>query len=241
LYSIMEWKPTDFSYLSGMTVSILLALYLGLTGTLRLPKFRVLLLTGLVFTTMQHVRNVQLFGVVAPLLIADSLGWTKDLPLPLKLSLPGWIPSGLIGLAAAISLCFRLGFPLERIDGGGYASAALASVPADLRAKPVLNEYGFGGLLIFDGVRPFIDGRADLYGDEFMDTYLSIVHGKGDILNEVLCRYDIAWTMFGPETVVPALMDRTPGWRRLYSDKVAVVHVRDPQAGPSACSTRSAS
>jgi hypothetical protein len=238
LNQILEWKPSDFSHLSGMTVSILVALYLGLSGTLRLPKFRVLLLAGLLFATMQHVRNAQLFGVIAPLLIADSLGRPIAAPLPFKLTVPRWVPAALFGLIAAVSLGVRIGLPLERIDEGNYASAALASVPADLRAKPVLNEYGFGGLLIFEGVRPFIDGRADLYGDDFMELYLSIVRAKADKLDEVLCRYSIEWTMFGPDSIVPSLMDRTQGWRRLYSDKVAVIHVRDPLAARPPCPDR---
>ena len=235
LYQIQEWKPSDFSHLNGVTVSILVALYLGLTGTMRLPKFRVLLVAGLLFSTMQHVRNAQLFGILVPLLIADAMGPAGTMQVPLKLSLPEWVPIWLAGTVAALSLAFRIGLPMERIDEGGYASAALASVPADLRGKPVLNEYGFGGLLIFDGVKPFIDGRADLYGDAFLDTYLSIVHSKGDMLDEVLCRYGVEWTMFGPDTVVPALMDRTPGWHRIYSDKVAVIHARDEQTGRPTC------
>lgn len=236
LYQIQEWKPTDFSHLNGITVSILVALYLGLTGSLRLPKFRVLLLAGLAFSTMQHVRNVQLFGILVPLLIADALGQAAPLRLPTKLRLPEWVPTWFIGTAALLSLAFRIGLPLERTDEGGYASAALASVPVELRAKPVLNEYGFGGLLIFEGIKPFIDGRADLYGDAFLDTYLSIVHSKGDLLDGVLCQYGVEWTMFGPDTVVPALMDRTPGWHRIYTDKVAVIHVRDDQSTPPVCS-----
>lgn len=236
LYQIQEWKPSDFSHLSGMTVSVLVALYVGLSGMVRLPKFRVLLLAGLVFATMQHVRNAQLFGILAPLLLADSLFKAGQTPLPLKLTVPEWAPVWIVGTAAALSLAFRVGLPLERIDESSFASAALANVPSDLRVKPVLNEYGFGGQLIFEGVQPFIDGRADLYGDDFMEMYLSIVHAKGDMLDEVLCRYGIEWTMFGPETVVPALMDRTPGWHRLYSDKVAVVHVRDQSVGRPTCS-----
>ena len=235
LYQIQEWKPTDFSHLNGITVSVLVALYVGLTGSLKLPKFRVLLVAGLLFSTMQHVRNVQLFGILVPLLIADSLGQAAPMELPLKFKVPQWVPMWLAGLAAVLSLAFRTGLPLQRIDEGGFASAALASVSADLRAKPVLNEYGFGGLLIFEGIKPFIDGRADLYGDAFLDTYLSIVHSKGDLLDGVLCKYGVEWTMFGPDTVVPALMDRTPGWHRIYSDKVAVIHVRDDQSAKPVC------
>ena len=70
--------------------------------------------------------------------------------------------------------------------------------------------------------------------------YHSVVHAKGDMLDEVLCRYNIEWTIFGAETAIPALMDRTPGWHRLYSDKVAVIHVRDPDDTRPTCSVHAA-
>ena len=53
--------------------------------------------------------------------------------------------------------------------------AAFAHVPASLAAMPVLNEYNFGGFLIFNGVRPFIDGRADMYGDKFLEDYAELI------------------------------------------------------------------
>ena len=238
LYQIMEWRPTDFSHLDGVTVSILVGLYLGLTGTLRLPRFRVLLVAGLVFSTMQHVRNVQLFGILMPLLIADPLGKAAPPLRALNFRVPQWIPVGLAGAAAVLSLAFRIGLPLDRTGDDSYAAEALAAVPADLRTKPVFNEYGFGGLLIFNGIKPFVDGRADLYGDSFLDTYVSIIRSKSDLLNDVLCRYGVEWTMFGPKTDVPALMDRTPGWHRIYTDKMAVIHVRDDQSTPPVCPAR---
>jgi hypothetical protein len=241
LYSIQEWKPTEFGHLNGFALAILLALYLGLSGTLRLPKFRVLLVAGLVFSAMQHVRNTQLIGIIIPLLIANGLGRNGALPKPLALRVPAWMPTTLAGMVAAISLVVRIGLPVEREDVFYFASAALASVPDKLRTEPVLNEYGFGGLLIFNGVRPFVDGRADLYGDDFLDMYHAVTHAKGGALDETLCRYKIEWTMFSPDSVVPALMDRTPGWHRLFSDKVAVIHVRDRDIAPRSCTEQAGS
>jgi hypothetical protein len=203
-----------------------------MTGAVRLPRFRVLLVTGLVFATLQHVRNAQVFAVVAPLLLANALGPARPV------AVLEWTLGGVVGLIAIASLCIRIGFPMEREDGGSYASAALAAVPEDLRTKPVLNDYGFGGLMIFTGIKPFIDGRADLYGEKGMERYLSIIHADGDKLDEVLCRYHIAWTMFPPGTVVTALMDRTPGWHRFYNDKFAVIHVRDADASMAVCPAR---
>jgi len=36
--------------------------------------------------------------------------------------------------------------------------------------------------------------------------------------------------MFSPDARIVTVLDHAPGWRRLYSDRVAVVHVRDAAA-----------
>ena len=235
LYEIQEWMPSDLGHLTGLSGFILVAIYLGLSGQWGLPKYRVAMMTGLLFTAMQHSRNGLVFAVVVPMLMADILGRIKTAPLPAKFLRIERMAGMAVVLAAFVSLSVRAAVTLDRGNEGYYATAALAHVPAELRARPVLNEYGFGGMLIFSGVKAFIDGRADLYGDEGIGEYLAITQGQGNALDKALCKYDIAWTIFPPNTVVPALMDRTPGWHRLYSDKVAVVHVRDADDKPANC------
>jgi hypothetical protein len=43
-----------------------------------------------------------------------------------------------------------------------------------------------------------------------------------------MLEYQIARTLFVPGTARATLMDALPGWRRLHSDPIAVVHVRVP-------------
>src|SRR5207247_4152372 len=40
-----------------------------------------------------------------------------------------------------------------------------------LKAHRVLNDYYFGGYLIFQGIPTFIDSRAELYGPVFLKRY----------------------------------------------------------------------
>ena len=82
-------------------------------------------------------------------------------------------------------------------------------------------------------MRPFIDGRAELYGDAMMSLYGRLQAGDDADVESALKRYDIAWTIFAPGSRIVAVLDREPGWRRLYADATAVVHVRDgaPEAG----------
>ena len=81
--------------------------------------------------------------------------------------------------------------------------------------------------MIYQGVKVFIDGRSDLYGDAFMKRYVETVTLKdGKLLPSLLDEYRIGWTVFPPEMAAVALLDRMPGWRRVHADKVAVVHMR---------------
>jgi hypothetical protein len=91
---------------------------------------------------------------------------------------------------------------------------------------PVFNDYDFGGYLIFERVAPFVDGRIDLYGDDFMRAYAAALAAEGDALPSLLDRYRIAWTLLKPDEPAVAALDRNPGWERVYADPSAVVHRR---------------
>jgi hypothetical protein len=85
----------------------------------------------------------------------------------------------------------------------------------------VLNDYPFGDYLIFSGIPPFVDGRADMYGDAFLRRAAQLAE-----LPLLLAQYRIVWTLFKPDNPRVVLLDNLPGWQRFYADDVAVVHIR---------------
>ena len=92
---------------------------------------------------------------------------------------------------------------------------------------PVLNAPNFGGYLIHEGVPVFTDTRADLYGEAFLRRYNRAVSvSEPDALTDLMNSYHVTWTIFEPGTPAIALLDRLPGWHRVYADDVAVVHAR---------------
>jgi len=98
-------------------------------------------------------------------------------------------------------------------------------VPADVARARVFNEYAFGGYLIFKGVKPYIDGRADMYGDDFVREYLTVLVGTEPDVDREFARWGVRWTILAPNGNLVRLLDRSPNWRRLYADRWAVVHV----------------
>jgi hypothetical protein len=97
----------------------------------------------------------------------------------------------------------------------------------ELGGKRILNEYYFGGYLIFNGIPVFVDGRAELYGPAFVSRYVRAVSLQ-DVADFVrlLDEYQIDTTMFFPSNQANGMLDRLDGWQRVYSDEIAVVHHR---------------
>jgi len=100
-------------------------------------------------------------------------------------------------------------------------------VPAALLHSPVLNDYAFGGYLIFNDVRPFIDSRAELYGERFLGRYATMVRPDKPALQAALARYRVRWTIFASDNPAVGAMNAMQGWHILYADRWAVVHVKD--------------
>jgi hypothetical protein len=76
-------------------------------------------------------------------------------------------------------------------------------------------------------VRPFIDGRTDMYGDAFTNAYMRAERPDLAVFDSLLAHWKVRWTLLQPDDPLVQILDRRPGWRRLYADRYAVVHVRE--------------
>ena len=84
----------------------------------------------------------------------------------------------------------------------------------------------FGGYLIFEGIPLFIDSRTDMYGDDFLQAFVDATLIKDETLPDLLQRYDIQWTLFPADGHTVGVLDHMAGWKRIYADNTAVVHIR---------------
>ena len=73
----------------------------------------------------------------------------------------------------------------------------------------------------------FIDGRAELYGEQFVLAFDGAVRLKDvDQLLDLLKKYEIDAVLLRPSTPAAKLLDHIGGWQRAYADELAVLHVR---------------
>ena len=235
---ILEWQSPNFQQNWAPELWILLILLGSLARGWRLPWTRAGMLLLLLHMTLQHARYAELLGFIAPVLAAPALGPQLEAPSAhrqaprLDRIMAEWAkPASGWGIALAMACIVAISVMGLRRDSERQADAvtpsdALAVVTADHVKGPVLNEYSFGGYLIFRGIKPFIDGRY-LYGDAFITRYMQTLTLTSDGLPQLLAEYHIAWTLLAPKSPANLILAHLPGWHRLYADDIAVVYARE--------------
>ena len=92
------------------------------------------------------------------------------------LSLPLLLLNCLLLLLLALGAAARVAWVLREnrdVEAARNPVAALAYVEeSGLSGRRVYNSYHWGGYLLWKGYKVYIDGRADVYLDDFMNEYV---------------------------------------------------------------------
>jgi hypothetical protein len=235
---IREWQALDFAEFQTFELWLLLLIGSGFGLGLKLPLSRLLLIVLLTHLGLTHSRHADLAALLGPLAVAAPLGpqlaahfaaypvsplrrWFRERALPAVWAAQAATLAVLLAIAA-----FSVARPIIREDRVETPASAVAAAQQMQLQGPVFNSYAFGGFLIFRGIAPFIDGRAEVYGDDFLSHFSAAIAGNERVLGGILERYAITWTLLSPSDGATRALDRMPGWRRVYADDWAVIHVR---------------
>ncbi len=224
---IYEWMPPNFSQF-GLFEACILALIAGaLYSGVRLPLPRIVLVLGLLHMALSHVRNIEIFALLMPLVVVAPLSSQFALQAArfARMTFPMASVAALVAILGASTWAFAATHKFA--PSAGQSPAAAVDVLKQQNPRHVLNDLPFGGYLISRGVPVFIDGRAELYGEQFEMKYYRALQLKDvNLLLEMLRDYDIDAVLLTPATPAASLLDHLDGWRRVYSDEAAVLHVR---------------
>lgn len=223
LHLITEWRALDISkdwlnlvYMAG-AVACALRLWRHIS------PIRLLLMAAWLVMAVLHIRHQSVFVLISSLILLE--GWRQAGTRSHETTASPVAASMATGLLLAAGLTIRLAVPLQRPDSDAYPAAAIAAVPAAIRASNVINSYDFGGALILLGLRPYVDGRADMYGDTRMRQYERVITGQPAAFEAVVSRGKVGWLLLKPGSALRPLAQRQ-GWQRLHEDRWAVVLVR---------------
>jgi hypothetical protein len=227
LHLIYEWMPANFSRFGAFEMAILALIGGALYSGVKLSPPRIALVLGLLHMALSHVRNIEIFALLLPIVVLA--------PVASQFALrPAWRARSFPPAPVmATVLCLLGGWTWLLAANAAFAPPESQSPAAAVDAlkahhpKRVLNDLPFGGYLIWRQIPVFVDGRAELYGEAFDVAYYRAMQLKDvNQFLEMLGKWKIDAVLLTPNTPAASLLDHVGGWRRAYADGNAVLHVR---------------
>jgi hypothetical protein len=115
-------------------------------------------------------------------------------------------------------------------DSKRFPVAAVSYMEKQGVQGPLLSPDAWGGYLIYrlsPQVKVVIDDRHDFYGEEFLKSYLKMIHlqpGWEEFLEQQQPHYVIV----PKDSALANILLETSAWKAIYTDEVALVFVRSP-------------
>ncbi len=201
-----------------------------------LSSARAILLAGFTGLAMTSGRNIHLYSLVAPFVLAGPLIEITDTALQRRVAVSiSQIERRLKGVAwpvATVLICAvllatgRIGKDYF-IDPSRFPVEAVGWLEENPQSGHMFNDYLWGGYVVWrlwPAQTDFIDGKSDLTGEATRD-YLT-VQNLGDGWQGILDRYDVKWAIIPTDSALSRQLIQN-GWRVLHQDTTATILRRD--------------
>ncbi|MCK1756260.1 hypothetical protein IVA78_13840 [Bradyrhizobium sp. 137] len=242
---IFEWMPANFATFTSFEGALLGLIALGYYRGLVLSAPRIFLILFLTWSALTHVRSIEAFAFLVPLVLAKPLGEMFSRPQIDATDGDRW-PARYVTALGALMIVAASWSSTSIYMGHHRFSFTMTQTPVaavDLleqrKVQRIFNAYQFGGYLISRDIPVFVDGRAELYGEKFVMDFFKATEGKKpDLLPRLLDEHKIDATLLVADAPGPQILDQLKGWKRIYTDDIAVIHVRENAEGSAAVLTK---
>jgi hypothetical protein len=232
---IEEWQSVDFSKGDGK-VALIMIMALAAAALFSRRRWRLdeaLLTAFALWAALSHVR----FLFFAALIVAPILAPRLKLfpPYQREIDKP-WLNAGIMAaVVGSLIFFFPSSAELQQNVDEQYPRAALEFMQQQHLSGKIFNPDWWGGYMEWNApqLKTFIDGRADIfvYNGVFED-FLTATAIKEPFA--ILDKYKIDYVFLQPKQPLSYLLEHSPAWRMIYSDKVAVLFERTPTTAAAA-------
>jgi hypothetical protein len=238
--NILEWQSPNFHLREFWPYAalVILGVLSWLASGKRPALTDALLFGGTAVAGLISARHIPIFAIVATPIISRylviSLIGTRLYPLVSgqmrtrpnsSLTVLNWVILLIIGLAATLWIVERAGKNQDEI-ARRYPVAAVDYLQDNgMDKQHGYNSYKWGGYLIWRGIPVFVDGRADVYGDDFLSYYRRTM----DLANnwqQPLDDFDVQYVLVEQFSRLATLLSSSEAWQEAYRDSVSTIFVR---------------
>jgi hypothetical protein len=239
---IAEWASPNFHRAEYWPfLLVVLGTFAALSVSSLKPRARdLLLLLVSLYAALCSIRLMPLFVLVAVPLVAARLGnWPRSSSaLQRPQATAGTLFNGAVVLAMVVFAGVHIAQVVQRqpqAETEHFPARAVAFLQVHQPPGRIFNHYDWGGYLIwklYPSVPVFIDGRADLYGQQLFDQFADTYHLKG-AWRQPLQRWNVDTVLIPPNSPLATGLRSSPGWTVSYQDSQAVILKALPGAIPT--------
>lgn len=238
---IQEWHSPDFHLTFFWPFAAMLALgVLSFVFSQRWVTFTDLLLfLGTGAAGLLSARHIPLFALVATPIIArhglSALVGTAVYPIlsgDVKEPQPTRLMATLNVIVLVVAIVGALGWTANQVAenetavAAQYPAAAVDFLQANgLAQERGYNSYNWGGYLIWRGLPVFVDGRADVYGDDFLFYYRQ-AFDAGPQWRAPLDDFAVTYVLMERDSPLLTVLAASGDWQQVYQDELAQIYVR---------------
>ena len=242
---ITDWLSPNFHQSDILPLSLLILLTIAALALSpkRARPSELLLFLSTLYATLKSSRHMAIFALIAGPMLADYLQhWLETTqfrgilgqsssPLDVTSTRRRQIIFNVILLVPLIACLFKLKSVI-------YSPPTQERVGVPLNAVSYLKANGitgntftdpniWGGYLIWETPSNpvYIDGRIDMYGDEFVKEFLEIISGLR-AWQEPFEKYGVEIAIVSPTSVLRLQLEQSSQWQQVYRDDMAVVFTR---------------
>ncbi|HUK82830.1 MAG TPA: tetratricopeptide repeat protein [Verrucomicrobiae bacterium] len=237
-----NWATTMFRWLFALTPLAVVARLVVERG--KFPWAHALVLAGMSVLALRANRFTAVYAIVTAPILASALGvLVKDrfhlVVTTVSLAVAVFLSWAVVSnrWAMAENRAARFGVGLDEQTAPTQALAELRKIPND---SGLFNTFLSGGPLIWSAYpqwRVFCDGRANLYGREFVDQYRAAMRDP-EKWEAWMRRRDVSVVFLqygtGDDAVLLQHLAQDPDWSLRYFDQAACIFVRGSGAWPGA-------
>ncbi|MBM3152665.1 MAG: hypothetical protein FJZ96_10795 [Chloroflexi bacterium] len=230
-----EARPPDFSQpeFYFLLFWLVFSIFLLAIKQIRLSTGSAFLLAGFSLMSLVAARNIHLYGIVAPFVLAAPLVGTAGSKFLSKIELSldrvetslrgfAWPILASLGLGAAV-LASPLNF-VFRFDPGAFPVRAVDWLESHPQPGAMFNNLDWGGYISFrlwPGQPVFIDSMCDTSGD--LTRQFETVITLSDNWQDILEAYKVEWIIMPPGSALAEFLVDDPAWQILFADQTAVI------------------
>lgn len=228
---LVEWYSPDFHNIIWVPFAVLvLALVAaGMTGKSQVSISSALLVIIFGFAAFRSVRHIPLFAITAAPVLAGQIAEIFKIPKSNNTgsNVSRGMNIGIVLLLAAYTALIVHQLPEKQQVKEAETFPKLAAQWL-LKNQPqgnLFNSYTWGGYLIwslYPDYPVFIDGRADVYGADFINRYATIHQAKSG-WEEELDKTGAQLVLIEKDSILAQALRQLDKWDILYEDDLSVI------------------